>query len=102
MSDSRLIGSALVAVGVVIRAGLVLAGYNQQQLAEALADDKEAACFKAITVPSDGSPEEISRIYNDRCGGPYRNNPYAGGELKMVTRLVIALAGGAVAYYGTR
>ena len=82
MSDSRFIGSALVAVGVAIGTGLVLTGYNQQQLAEAWADDKEAACFEAITVPSDGSSEGISRIYNDRCGDPYRNNPYTGGELE--------------------
>lgn len=105
MSDSRLIGSALVAVGVVIiviGAGLVIGGYNQQRLAEAWADQKEAACFEAITIPSDASPEEISRIYNEKCGGPYRNNPYAGGELEILTGLVVALTGGAVAYYGAR
>lgn len=107
MSDSRLIGSALVAVGViivVIGAGLVLAGYNQQQMAQVWADQKDSQCYAAVagSLPADASPEDISRAYNDRCGDPYRTNPYAGGELKMLTGLVVALAGGAVAYYGTR
>lgn len=107
MTDSRLFGSALVAVGVVIvviGAGLVLAGYNPQQMAQAWVDQKDSQCYAAVvgSLPSDASPEDISRAYNDRCGGPYRNNPYAGGGPKMLTGLVVALAGGAVAYYGTR
>lgn len=105
MSDSQLIWSALVAVGVVI----VVIGLVSSSLAtisrrwhKREAENKDRQCFTTGvgSPPSDASPEEISRTYNDRYGSPYRTNPYAGGEHKMLAGLAVALIGGVVAYYG--
>lgn len=105
MTNSQLRGSTLVAVGViVIGGGMVLGGYNQLQLAQAWAEQKDSEYFAAVTgsAPLDSAPEEISRYYNDRCGGPYRTNPYAGGDRRILTGVGVALIGGAVASSGTR
>lgn len=80
MSDSQPVGSALVAVGVIIVVigGLVVVdGYLQQQMAQEWEEDRYSECFSraADLRPEDGSPEEISLFIHERCGGSPRNEP---------------------------
>lgn len=71
-------------LGVVVGAGLVVEGHNQQQAADEWASQ--------LRYCGSGNPGEVS------CP----TNPYSGGGAKMFGGFVALLIGGGLAYLGTR